>query len=102
MKPGDIILTPRKTIPAIVGIIPARYASTRFPGKPLHLIAGKPLLHNVPFDVKGTPVRVFKGPFKDLHGQFVRRRGKNVIVVKITRLSRAVEMEIDEAFVERT
>jgi len=27
-----------------LGIIPARYASTRFPGKPLHPISGKPLL----------------------------------------------------------
>jgi len=27
-----------------VGIIPARWSSTRFPGKPLHVIAGKPLL----------------------------------------------------------
>jgi len=31
----------------IVGIIPARYASTRFPGKPLALIAGKPLIQYV-------------------------------------------------------
>ena len=31
----------------IVGIIPARFASTRFPGKPLALIAGKPLLRHV-------------------------------------------------------
>ena len=31
----------------ILGIIPARYASTRFPGKPLHPIAGKPLLQHV-------------------------------------------------------
>ena len=31
----------------IIGIIPARYASTRFPGKPLHLIAGKPLIAHV-------------------------------------------------------
>jgi len=30
-----------------VGIIPARWNSTRFPGKPLHLIAGKPLLLRV-------------------------------------------------------
>jgi 3-deoxy-manno-octulosonate cytidylyltransferase (CMP-KDO synthetase) len=30
-----------------LGIIPARYASTRFPGKPLHLIAGKPLIQHV-------------------------------------------------------
>lgn len=28
-------------------IIPARYASTRFPGKPLHVIAGKPLIQHV-------------------------------------------------------
>jgi 3-deoxy-manno-octulosonate cytidylyltransferase (CMP-KDO synthetase) len=31
----------------IIGIIPARYASTRFPGKPLFNIAGKPLLQHV-------------------------------------------------------
>lgn len=31
----------------IVGIIPARYASTRFPGKPLHRIAGKSLIQRV-------------------------------------------------------
>ena len=30
-----------------LGLIPARYASTRFPGKPLHPIAGKPLLQHV-------------------------------------------------------
>ena len=29
------------------GIIPARWGSTRFPGKPLHVIAGKPLLQRV-------------------------------------------------------
>ncbi len=31
----------------MVGIIPARYASTRFPGKPLALIGGKPLIQHV-------------------------------------------------------
>src|ERR1700719_3452757 len=30
-----------------VGIIPARWSSTRFPGKPLHLLANKPLLRHV-------------------------------------------------------
>src|SRR5690349_21734920 len=30
-----------------VGIIPARWGSTRFPGKPLYLIANKPLLRHV-------------------------------------------------------
>ena len=29
------------------GVIPARWNSTRFPGKPLHIIAGKPLLRHV-------------------------------------------------------
>ncbi len=31
----------------IIGIIPARHASTRFPGKPLHPIAGRPLVQHV-------------------------------------------------------
>ncbi len=31
----------------IIGIIPARYGSTRFPGKPLAIIAGKPLIQRV-------------------------------------------------------
>jgi 3-deoxy-manno-octulosonate cytidylyltransferase (CMP-KDO synthetase) len=31
----------------VLGIIPARYASTRFPGKPLALIARKPLIQHV-------------------------------------------------------
>jgi 3-deoxy-manno-octulosonate cytidylyltransferase (CMP-KDO synthetase) len=31
----------------ILAVIPARYGSTRFPGKPLHLIAGKPLVQHV-------------------------------------------------------
>ena len=31
----------------IAVVIPARYGSTRFPGKPLHEIAGKPLLRHV-------------------------------------------------------
>ena len=31
----------------LIGVIPARYASTRFPGKPLHPIAGVPLVQRV-------------------------------------------------------
>lgn len=31
----------------IVGVIPARYASVRFPGKPLALLAGKPMILHV-------------------------------------------------------
>ncbi|HHU52184.1 MAG TPA: NTP transferase domain-containing protein, partial [Firmicutes bacterium] len=31
----------------VIGLIPARYASTRLPGKPLRLIAGKPMIEHV-------------------------------------------------------
>ena len=31
----------------VIGIIPARYGSTRLPGKPLKLIAGKPMIEHV-------------------------------------------------------
>jgi len=34
-------------MPRAVGIIPARYASTRFPGKPLASLKGKPLVQHV-------------------------------------------------------
>ena len=33
--------------PLVLVVIPARWGSTRFPGKPLHLIAGKPLVQHV-------------------------------------------------------
>ena len=32
---------------SVIGIIPARFASTRFPGKPLALLSGKPLIRHV-------------------------------------------------------
>ena len=35
------------SITHILGVLPARWGSTRFPGKPLHLIAGKPLIQHV-------------------------------------------------------
>src|SRR5205823_73599 len=34
-------------MPKVVAILPARWGSTRFPGKPLHIIAGKPLIQHV-------------------------------------------------------
>jgi len=38
----------------VVAVIPSRYGSTRFPGKPLALIAGKPLLQRVIEGVQGS------------------------------------------------
>ena len=46
-KGGIVPLTGNPGPSTILGIIPARYASTRFPAKPLALIAGKPLLQHV-------------------------------------------------------
>jgi 3-deoxy-manno-octulosonate cytidylyltransferase (CMP-KDO synthetase) len=43
LSPSKITLTPIMKI----GIIPARYASTRFPGKPLVLIHSKPMIQHV-------------------------------------------------------
>ena len=44
----SLFLRPRASeIRRVLGIIPARHASTRFPGKPLALIAGKPLIQRV-------------------------------------------------------
>ena len=36
-----------------IGIIPARYASTRFPGKPLAMLGGKPVIQRVYEQVDG-------------------------------------------------
>ena len=36
----------------VICVIPARYASTRLPGKPLKLIAGKPMIQRVYEQVK--------------------------------------------------
>ena len=41
-----------------IAIIPARYASTRFPAKPLALLGGKPVIERVYEQVKGVVERV--------------------------------------------
>ncbi len=40
---------------AVVAIIPVRYGSTRFPGKPLALIGGKPMIQHVYENTSKTP-----------------------------------------------
>lgn len=40
-------MTPIPASTYVLGVLPARWGSTRFPGKPLHLIAGKPLIQHV-------------------------------------------------------
>ena len=44
---NKIELTMEKKKPEVVAIIPARYESNRFPGKPLAKIDGKPMIQHV-------------------------------------------------------
>lgn len=46
---------PPRRLPAVWAVIPARYASTRFPGKPLALLAGKPMVRHVYERVRLAP-----------------------------------------------
>eukprot|EP00898_Chlorokybus_atmophyticus_P002919 jgi/Chlat1/3628/Chrsp237S03622 len=43
---GDMAGEGRKEIVRVLGVIPARYASTRFPGKPLAQLGGKPMVQH--------------------------------------------------------
>src|ERR1051325_11448673 len=43
--------------PHAVGVIPARYQSSRFPGKPLALVGGRPLVERV-FETAPAPSRI--------------------------------------------
>ncbi|MFZ3214951.1 MAG: 3-deoxy-manno-octulosonate cytidylyltransferase [Candidatus Acidiferrales bacterium] len=47
---------PNSNAPNVLVVIPARYASTRFPGKPLALIAGKPMIQHVVQQVRQATV----------------------------------------------
>jgi 3-deoxy-manno-octulosonate cytidylyltransferase (CMP-KDO synthetase) len=44
---GEFIGRVSPILSRVLGIIPARYASTRFPGKPVAFVAGKPLIQHV-------------------------------------------------------
>jgi len=66
-----------------IGIIPARYASTRFPGKPLALLGGKPVVQRVYEQVAGSlgeawvatdDDRIFKA-VENFGGKVVMTRG---------------------------
>ena len=48
------IETKKKHTMKFIGIIPARYASTRFPAKPLAMLGGKPVIQRVYEQVAGV------------------------------------------------
>lgn len=63
-----------------LGIIPARYASTRFPGKPLVDINGKPMIQRVYEQVKDTVDYVCVATDDNRIAEAVRVFGGNVVL----------------------
>ncbi|MBP7357733.1 MAG: 3-deoxy-manno-octulosonate cytidylyltransferase [Prevotella sp.] len=63
-----------------IGIIPARYASTRFPGKPLALLAGKPVIQRVYEQVKSVLNDVYVATDDSRIYDAVKSFGGNVVM----------------------
>jgi 3-deoxy-manno-octulosonate cytidylyltransferase (CMP-KDO synthetase) len=63
-----------------VGIIPARYASTRFPGKPLADIGGKPMIRRVYEQAQRALAHVFVATDDERIAAAVTEFGGNVVV----------------------
>jgi 3-deoxy-manno-octulosonate cytidylyltransferase (CMP-KDO synthetase) len=70
-----------------LGIIPARYASTRFPGKPLADIAGKPMIQRVYEQVAGHLDEVCVATDDDRIFQAVQNFGGKVVMTSSTHRS---------------
>ena len=73
----------------VLGIIPARYASTRFPGKPLALINGKPMIQCVYEGVKEISVLsdIVVATDDERIEECVKSFGGNVIMTQTTHRS---------------
>lgn len=67
-------------LPHIIGIIPARYASTRLPGKPLALIAGRPMIEHVYRRAQEALSEVYVATDHKLVADAVRSFGGRVIM----------------------
>lgn len=63
-----------------IGIIPARYASTRFPGKPLADMDGKPMIQRVYEQVTGVLDNVYVATDDQRIEEAVKRFGGNVVM----------------------
>lgn len=63
-----------------LGIIPARYASTRFPGKPLAMIKGKPMIQRVYGQVAKTVDALYVATDDERIASAVTAFGGNVIM----------------------
>lgn len=65
-----------------VGIIPARYASTRFPGKPLAVLAGKPVIERVYEQVSAVLDDVWVATDDERIATAVRNFGGRVVMTR--------------------
>lgn len=63
-----------------IGIIPARYASTRFPAKPLALLGGKTVIHRVYEQVSSVLSEVYVATDDERIADEVRRFGGKVVM----------------------
>lgn len=63
-----------------VGIVPARYASTRFPGKPLAMLGGKPVIQRVYEQVAGCFDELYVATDDDRIASAVKAFGGNVVM----------------------
>lgn len=52
------------------------------------------------FEIPGRRVRVIAGPLEGVEGEFIRRKNKTKLVIKIHILGMAVEVDIDETLVK--
>ena len=71
-------LTP--DMPQFIGIIPARYASTRFPGKPLAILGGKTMIERVYTRVEAVMNEVAVATDDDRIADAVKAFGGNVVM----------------------
>jgi 3-deoxy-manno-octulosonate cytidylyltransferase (CMP-KDO synthetase) len=70
-----------------VGIIPARYASSRFPGKPLADIGGKPMVWRVYEQAQRAFAHVFAATDDERIAAAVKERGGNVVMTSASHQS---------------
>lgn len=66
-----------------IGIIPARYASSRFPGKPLALLGGKPVIQRVYEQVAKVLVNVCVATDDERISNAVKAFGGNVVMTRV-------------------
>ena len=65
-----------------IGIIPARYASTRFPGKPLALLGGKPVIQHVYEKVAAVLEAAYVATDDERIYDFVKSFGGQVVMTR--------------------